>query len=99
MTDTSMYPPIFLPIPDDDMLVHLQVSISCTAEHLVTMAFVIKGGKKASGVVYREGKEWTKGQILNNTNNLYCAQDIRTGTIMAVTQVTCYGTTETCVED
>ena len=44
-------------------------------------------GFKASDVVYREGLEWIKGRIVNDINNLYCAQDVRTGTIMAVCQV------------
>ena len=87
MVDSIMYPPIFLSFPVDDKLVHVQVSeLYNTAEHFVTVPFVMKGGKR-DGLVYREGKEWIKGRIVNDINNLYFAQDIRTGTTMAVTQV------------
>jgi len=47
-------------------------------------------GKQRNGVIYRERLEWYKLQVVNEVNNLYCALDIRTGTIMTVTQVSYY---------
>ena len=36
--------------------------------------------------MYREGKEWMKGNLVF-ADNIYSAQDVRTGTIVAVKQV------------
>ena len=50
---------------------------------------MIKGNRR-NGVIYRERLEWYKLQVVNEVNNLHCALDVRTGTIMTVTQVSYY---------
>ena len=60
-----------------------------TNSHTTGTSVMLKG-KRRNGVIYRERLEWYKLQVVNEVNNLHCALDIRTGTIMTVTQVSYY---------